>query len=243
MGAFGNTELLAQSYATVENFIKGGYFQMDAVDGVGDSITVLIIVTTTAHKMKCALYKADNTLVPNSVTEEITVPVQGGTAFTFHFGATKPDLVANAWYYIVVWAEATTGNAYYCFYNSGGNGVFYDSEAYDGFPDPWAGTPGTTGLNPALYCTYNGGGTALTLALSDSFTLGESIRFDIGVKMSDSLALAETLTTQATFNLALSDILTLDDELTAELTAAIAKITKGAIARKIGLPTMQNIGF
>jgi len=109
---FGDITVVGTSTIAIEDIIYGGYFQMGAVDGTGDSITAKVrgFVDGQSNTGKCALYNADNTLVTNSETEEEEIPYHLGNDYhTFNFGATKPILVANAWYWIVIWADTTAG--------------------------------------------------------------------------------------------------------------------------------------
>ena len=60
MATFGDSTLAGAATSIIDIAIKGGYFQMGATGGPGDSITAKIVVTTASHKIKCAIYKADN---------------------------------------------------------------------------------------------------------------------------------------------------------------------------------------
>lgn len=143
----------------IENFILGSIYQMGPRGGLGLSITVLLTIATTAHRVKCALYnytgQSDNkTLVMNGVTEEKTVAVGTTTVNTFKFVGTKPVLLPKNWYHICVWAEATTGTCRMICKLSGGLGVNFDSEAYGTYPNPWAQTAWDADASMAIYCTY-----------------------------------------------------------------------------------------
>lgn len=137
MATFGNIALAGTVTVGIEDTITGGFFQMGATAGEGDSITIKLTVTRAAHNMKCALYDSLNNLVPNSVTEEIAVPIQAAIPTTFNFGATKPTLTAAAWYYIVVWSINVLGSAATWYEYTGGAGLGYvDEMPYNSFPDP-----------------------------------------------------------------------------------------------------------
>ena len=152
---FGNTAS-STSTTTIENNVCGGYFQMDSYTGYGTSITAYLYVNGGAKNAKCALYDSSNNLVTNSITEQLVYSTGWNT---FNFGASKPVLNANTWYYIVVWSEAGAGQGYLYYETSGGNGVFSDSEtyvsgSYIGFPNPYQQiTVDADGL-ASIYCTY-----------------------------------------------------------------------------------------
>jgi hypothetical protein len=172
---FGDSGLTGTTNLVMEDCIRGGKFQMGAVGGTGDSITAKITITTPAKKVKCAIYNADNTLLANSVTEEITVPVQAATATTFNFGATKPVLVASTWYYISVWSESESEYGYILCTVSGGDGIFYDDQTYNGFPSTWTGTTLDADGLLAIYCTYNVAPTITgEIPLNNSIDIGLS---------------------------------------------------------------------
>jgi len=101
----------------------------------------------------------------------------------------------------------------------------------------------------------------MTLALSDTLNLSETLKHDISMALADTEALAESIATQTDFNVAVTDTLALsesiahaismyltetldlDEELSAELGEALKRMVKGAMARKIGQPTPINIGM
>ena len=101
----------------------------------------------------------------------------------------------------------------------------------------------------------------LVADLQDTLDLSETLKHDIGVALADTTALAETIAHAIEYNVSLTDTLALsesiahaigiyltetldlDEDLSVELTAAIRKILKGAMARKMGQPTPINIGI
>ena len=164
MTTFGDSALGGTSSYTIDNNVFAGYFQMGSNGGTGDSITALLKVVTWGHKVKCAIYKSDLSLLSNGVTEEITVTPQAATATTFDFVGTKPSLSADAWYYIAIWAENAAGTCSLYTSTSGGDGIFSDETSYNGFPDPYGPlTQDVDGL-VSIYCTYTetGGGVTTT---------------------------------------------------------------------------------
>ena len=211
MATFGNNQTTNTSNYTVEDAIRAGYFQMGAADGTADSISVYLTVTVASHKMKCALYDSDGNLVSNGVTEELTVTTRNKTWTTFNFTGTKPTLTANAWYYIAVWSIATGGFATYYYQTSGGSGAYKKSQTYNSFPSSITWDTDDADGNSCIYCTYSVAGEALTKNLSDSTALAETIKFDIGVKPTDSLTMTEALTSQSTFNVNIQDSLSLSE--------------------------------
>jgi len=151
MATFGNTEVTATSAYSITSRIAGTKFQMGAIAGTGDSITAILLQNTGSDKLvKCALYDSDKNLVTNGVTNEETVSHSTSLQIiTFNF-ATPPNLTADAYYWIVAWANGGALG-----YN---DQVGYDWEkenkTYNGFPathamgvfvaDDWA----------TIYCTY-----------------------------------------------------------------------------------------
>ena len=154
---FGNTGT-STSTTTIENSIRGGYFQMGSNTGYGISITAYLSVTNTAKNAKCALYDSSQNLVANSMTEQISIPISNAW-YTFNFSSTKPVLTANAWYYIVAWSVSAAGNGLLYYATTGGSGVFshaltYVAGSYNGFPSPFTATVvAATGL-ASIYCNY-----------------------------------------------------------------------------------------
>ncbi len=152
---FGNTAT-SISTTTIEDYVKGGYFQMGSYAGYGTSISAYLYVNGGAKSAKCALYDNSNNLIAYSMTEEITYSTGWNT---FNFGATKPILAANAWYYIVVWSNDGPGQGNLYYETSGGSGVFSDSEtyvagSYNGFPSPFERTTIDADGLASIYCTY-----------------------------------------------------------------------------------------
>ena len=153
---FGNTAT-STSTTTIENYVKGGLFQMGSIGGTGNNISAYLYVNGGAKNAKCALYYSNLSLVPNSMTEEKSYSTGWNT---FNFGATKPVLQANTLYYIVVWSSASGGGGDLYYATSGGSGVFSDSEtyvggSYTGFPSPFQNaTVDADGL-ASIYCSYN----------------------------------------------------------------------------------------
>lgn len=140
----------------IENQISGGYFQMGATSGLGDSITAFVsetgLGTCTA---KCGLYESDKTLVTNGITNTNEIDgTNNWVTFTF---AVSPVLNASAYYYVVVWSEerggSTTATLNYEA-DVGSGGVYYDSETFNGFPSVFSGDIEDDDGSASIYCTY-----------------------------------------------------------------------------------------
>jgi len=156
MATFGYTGADGANTTDIENVICGGKFTMGAINGAGDSITAYVSSDGIAKKMKCALYDSDSNLVTNGVTEEKSIITEGGLPYerTFNFIGTKPLLVANADYYIVVWSESTVGTAYLWDTTEFGSLKYYKSETYNSFPSSVLFTV-TLHDKANIYCTYS----------------------------------------------------------------------------------------
>jgi hypothetical protein len=157
---FGDVTLSGGTILSFSADICGGYFQMGAIDGTGDNITVKLRMPDSAENAQCAIYNMDKTLLANSVTEEKLIPRTTETAeYTFNFGATKPILTANAWYFIVVWGDNIGGRKWCWYVTSGGSGVNHDTNSgYNTWPDPWDNTSVDSDGLFAGYCSYTEGG-------------------------------------------------------------------------------------
>ncbi len=152
---FGNNAT-STSTTTIEDYIKGGYFQMGPFSGIGDNITAYLYNSAAPKNAKCALYDSSLNLVANSMTQELSYSSGWNT---FNFNTTKPILQANAWYYIVVWSSLSGGLGQLYYSESGGNGVFSDSETYSfgdysGFPTPFENTTVDGDGLASIYCSY-----------------------------------------------------------------------------------------
>ena len=262
MATFGNTAFGSGGNNENKNNTNGGKFTLSEDATTFDSITVELRAASGNNcKAKCSLYNSSKQLLTNGTTEEKTLDT--GSVYqsvTFNFVGTKPSGSAGD-YWIVITGSADAWNKIYLRAETGQSGNTYGSE-YTGYsvPDPFNPTE-TADKRANIYCTYSPAGEALTQNLSDSIALAEAIKFDIGVKPSDALTMTETLASQSTFNVSLADSLALsesiahaigiyltetldlDEDLSVELAAAIRKILKGAMARKIGQPTPINIGI
>jgi hypothetical protein len=152
---FGNNATSTLKTA-IEDYIKGGYFQMGSFSGIGDNITAYLTLAGEPKNAKCALYDSALNLVANSMTQQLSFSDGWNT---FNFNTTKPVLQANAWYYIVIWSSASGGQGYLNYAESGGYGIFSDSETYSpgdysGFPTPFENTTVDGDGLASIYCSY-----------------------------------------------------------------------------------------
>lgn len=113
--------------------------------GEGKSITVYADSFTGVANIKCAIYKADLTLL--AVTEEKALQPVGWTTFNF---ITPPELEA-ADYILCVWAGGAVGGNVYRDADAGVD-RWWQSLAYGAWPDP-IGASDRTGKY-SIYCTY-----------------------------------------------------------------------------------------
>lgn len=151
---FGYEEIL-EGVNGIESYLRGTMAKCPD-DGIGQSITVCLTVTTLQHKVKCALYDASGNLVDNGVTEERTIPIESNTWETFNFGATKPILLANTDYIIVAWSEPVTGNCKLAYGVLVGWTQKYTGATYNDFPTPVSfATQADYGCS--IYCSYSTG--------------------------------------------------------------------------------------
>lgn len=277
MATFGYTDTSYNSiymYLVGTCYLRGSYATVGAIGGTADSITIKIYTTDTDMLMSCALYNyVDHTTdyAGTLIKETNTVNVlstDDGKEIVFTFSDPKPTLVAGTNYYLCVRVQQDPGGKTIKIY--GFNGVAETDSFVKSATTPLTFVSPLTGEadighRSYIYCTYTeAGGAALTLALGDSIGLSEALKFDVQMKLGDTQALSEALTTQSTFNLALADTETLSESLASgllmtfnlaladtialeeaidvELTVAIRKKLANVMVRKIGWPTPINIG-
>lgn len=119
--------------------------------GIAQSITVYVslVLAGADTLVKCAIYKvSDNSLVGYTEEKLITEGTDDWVTFNIIWGGT---LEADTAYYLVWW-KGPAGPVY-MYYDTDLDGC-YDSEAYNGFPDPFSPT---TWANHkfSIYCTYS----------------------------------------------------------------------------------------
>jgi len=145
------------STTSIEDIAVAGYYQMGATGGVADSISAFITPSLLyeGHYGKCKLYNSDGSAVTNGVTDA-TLIVEGVTGFlTFSFSGTKPVLVANAYYYLVVYAESGDGTCTFTYLSTGASTTTSKAGTYPTFPATWTGTSSIDPTStPRIYCTY-----------------------------------------------------------------------------------------
>ena len=111
--------------------------------GTGTSISLYVSDAAATPKIKCALYKADESFVKGTV--EWTYDESDG----FHaFNFTDNPTVEAINYVICGWADGLV----FIWYNVVANAGEQDSQAYDGWPTPASFT--NWGVQISIYCTY-----------------------------------------------------------------------------------------
>ncbi len=130
----GYTSVPATGYTTLEDNIAGSNAGMPDNNSVGVSMTAYVEVITASKNMKTALYYMNSSLVPNSVTSEITVPISTGWV-TLNF-STQPDL-SNQSYILVAHGSNASGNFFMFYDNVAGYSRYMQAHVYvSGFPNP-----------------------------------------------------------------------------------------------------------
>ncbi len=159
-GTFGRTTV-GVTNEEIKNNILGLVVDMTSdVDQRADTITVYLVITGTAKKVKCALY--DNTS-PDRVlvaeTEERTISASTGWQ-TFSF-VDPPLLVADQEYLICAWSEVQTGYGRMRRDESNSNtSLEQRAETYNGFPNPFIELSSSSS-DPSIYVTFGLGVTRL----------------------------------------------------------------------------------
>lgn len=156
MAVFGN-DIEDDLSLSIENTIVVGIATMGATDGIADSISATLNVTTDSKNAKCAIYDSSFNLITNGQTDEVEVPTQGASWTEFAFSAPKPSLTANTTYYLACWLDAGFGEGRIGL-NNDNSTVKTDIYGYDGtfpssLPTPtWTNQYSTYTL--CIYCTY-----------------------------------------------------------------------------------------
>jgi hypothetical protein len=89
---FGN-DATSASTTTIENNIKGGFFQMNTTGGLGDNISAYLEIAGPAKNAKCAIYDNSLNLLENGTTQEVSYSA-GWNTFSFNLSS-KPILKPN----------------------------------------------------------------------------------------------------------------------------------------------------
>lgn len=130
----GYTSIPTASFTILEDNIVGTNAGMPDNNSVGVSMTAYVEVGVASKNMKTALYYMNSSLVPNSVTSEITVPVSTGW-YTLNF-STQPDL-SNQSYILVAHSSNASGNFVMFYDNVAGYSRYMQAHVYvSGFPNP-----------------------------------------------------------------------------------------------------------
>ena len=177
---FGYETIGTVGVVTLENYIVGSIFTITE-NGVADSITAALRVTTKGKNMKCAIYYHGNLSLVGQ-TSQVSVPVTDPAAWkTFNFTDPKPNLTANTVYILVAWSYSNSGIGTLAYDAGDTNQGHYIATTYDGFPNPLL-TPSHYNFKFSIYCTYTVvGGQEYSRSASQSiaFSLVASKLFEI----------------------------------------------------------------
>lgn len=135
-----------------------GYYQMGATGGTADSITARLYPDSGYYAyIKCKLYNSDNSVVANGETSAVAVTGTTAKWVTFPFSGTKPVLVANAYYYLVVMGDGDlSGTCVFTYLTTGTSTTGIGMGSYPTFPDPWSiDVTLDSSSTPRIYCTYS----------------------------------------------------------------------------------------
>lgn len=143
----------------IGNIIVGGNFT-PSHNGIAQNITVSLRSTFEFHdptqKVNCAIYFSSNgTLIANTTERTITTQYYLEEWFTFTF-ATKPNIYAGTYYYLMVWAADGTWDMTTTFSVYTANSTFYIPKTYTSYnwTNPITGLNNDYGQVPNIYCTY-----------------------------------------------------------------------------------------
>ena len=205
MPTFGDTSLIGSDTTTIENIIIAGYFQMGSINGQADSITTKLTVITKNHYCKCAIYDNNKNLLENGVTEEKLIP-KGTTheTITFNFVGTKPNLTANAWYYICIWGENQPGDITVWYKNNEGNGLYDYNLTYNSYPDNVNFNLINNYYLLTAYCTYTETGETQYHYPVDTSKAQDTLIFKAKIPFSDLSKAQDSLNFNA--NIPFSDL-------------------------------------
>jgi len=131
---------------SLANRITGSVFTAN-LNGTAQSITVYLYNNIgSTQNVKCAIYNASDLSLVGETDEE---GVATGTAWhTFEFSS-SPNVTAGEQYVLVAWSAYAQ---MYIGYDAGStNQGYYDSETYNGFPDPMV--PSYENREYSIYCT------------------------------------------------------------------------------------------
>jgi len=142
-----------------EDFQIGSRATPTSGDGVGVSITARILDNEWTGSAKCALYEyVDNTssyagdLLAETEEVDFSTIGTGNHWIEFNFTGDGPTITNNTDYYLVCWAEETSG--YSALYREQYTGwSFYKYDYYGDWDDPLTGES-SSGYRYCMYCTY-----------------------------------------------------------------------------------------
>jgi len=144
-------ETLGDYVQSIDDIIAGAVYTITE-DGTADSITAGLYryASPVGADFKCAIYlHSDSSLVGSTVERYIELPYKVKTWETFNF-VTKPNLVANTEYVLVVWSNYPYR---YILRDPGAvNQGHTQSITYNSWPDPASFTHDN--YKYSIYCTY-----------------------------------------------------------------------------------------
>src|SRR5512144_89536 len=156
LNVFGRVDKDDANSNSLENAIRGSWFTATETANIV-SITTYLIVTSASHTAKCAIYEyvadgnAGNLL---GQTNENTVTVSSAwNTFTF---AAPVAVTANTKYFLVIWANATTGDIAVPYATVTAKGVSYALTYTTNYPNPLAGES-VANTHYSIYANYENG--------------------------------------------------------------------------------------
>lgn len=194
--SFGYETIGTAGGISIEDHIVGSLFTITEA-GTADSITVALKWITGAWtgKIKCSIYLHSD-LSLKGTTEERTIALTStATKYTFNFSGTKPSLIADTGYVLVVWGEAKGGFPNpdaYVLYDAGDANQFHEHyKTYDTFPDPLEQHHYT--YKCSIFCNYTAAAGDTTKPTYSGISTNTTIRnmpCNFSVTLSDETALA-----------------------------------------------------
>jgi len=185
----------------IKDRIRGSLYNLPE-NGEAQSITIYLKETGGFHpKVKCGIYKSDNTLI--GVTEELTVTSFEGWK-TFNF-TTPPSLTSGDY---ALCAHSNSFAGYLYIYYDTGVEHWYKYQVYsNGYPDPFDGSKYADSRKISIYCTYTSGATVVTV--TDSVSLNDVALSHKNLSIQDNVSSTETLLSHKNF--LLTETLSLTD--------------------------------
>lgn len=204
---FGYESKGSSSYGNADYIIGTPY--TCSGDGTINSITAYVFCETSGNHIKYGIWEtSDDSLVDYTVEHTTTGTEDGWIELSIVSGASVENGVE---YYLGVWFDSFDIDV---FYDSGVTG-FYDSESYNGFPNP---------LNPtnwsnhkfSVYCTYTPSGKEQLYVFSEMMNVSDALTTQRACKT----VFTETIITSSSFTdlkeklVSLTQTITISESLT-----------------------------